>query len=178
MILDLSFSFAVLLLIFTIGGITLKLADFYGERKKGYLSFIFAGFAAVCLGIILSISPTSAAIFFGIMIGVTVAGKLDNPNMVFGLFLTIGLAFLFGFQLPDIPLLILITLAALLDEIVHDTHILNGFLFRFFSYRMILKMMIVLLTVSTWIHYSLALEFFCFDISYDLTNLWIRQKIK
>ena len=63
---DLSFSIGVLILTFTLGGITLKLADFYGEQKKGYLSYVFAGFAAVCMSIIISVSPTSAAIFSGV----------------------------------------------------------------------------------------------------------------
>jgi hypothetical protein len=154
-------------------GISLKLADFYGEQKRGILAYAFAGLAAVCLSIIITVNSSHAAVFFGIIIGVTLAGKLDQLNMIFGLIFTILLAFLFGFQIPDIPLLIIITIAALLDEIGHGMKVVKGFFSQFFRYRMILKVIIIILTISIRIHYSLAIGFFCFDLSYDLVNMWI-----
>lgn len=173
-----SFSITGLLLVFTTAGITLKLADFYGEQKQGALSYAFAGLAAVCISIIVTLNSSYAAVFFGIIIGVTLAGKLDQLNMIFGLICTIVLAFLFGFQIPDIPLLIIITIAALLDEISHGVKVVKGFVFQFFRYRMILKTIIIILAISMRIHYSLAIGFFCFDLSYDLVNMWISSTIK
>lgn len=162
---------------FTTAGITLKLADFYGEQKQRTLSYAFAGLAAVCISIIITVNSSYAAVFVGIMIGVTLAGKLDQFNMIFGLIFTIVLAFLFGFQIPDISLLIIITIAALLDEIGHGVKNVKGFLLQFFRYRMILKAIIIILAILTRIQYSLAIGFFCFDLSYDLVNIWISSKL-
>jgi hypothetical protein len=154
-------------------GITLKFADYFGEQKRSNLAYVFAGLAAVCLSVIVTVNSSYAAIFFGIMLGVTLAGKLDQLNMVFGVILTIVLAFFFGFQIPDISLLIISSIAALLDEIGHGVKGVPPFLLQFFRYRMILKVIIILLAISMWIHYYLAVGFFCFDLSYDLVNLWI-----
>jgi len=160
-----------LILVFTLSGINLKLADFYGERGGGYLRHVFAAIAAVCMGLLISGDSPSSSIVLGIIIGVTLAGKLDKPNMMIGLALTLATATILGFSLPDFPLLIAITIASLIDEVGHDKIASRGILTRFFHFRMALKIVIIFLTVLTWVDVLHALGFFCFDLSYDVTSI-------
>ena len=162
-----------LLLIFTLGGISLKLADHYGEQARDYLSYFFAAAAAICMGLLISDNPYSSSIMLGIIVGVILAGKVDRLNMMIGLGLTLTTAAMLGFSLPDFPLLMVVAVASLIDETGHDRSASKGILAKFFRFRMALKTIIVLLTVLGWVDVVHALGFFCFDVSYDITDLWI-----
>lgn len=164
----------VLILAFTISGITLKLADIYGERGRGY---VFAAVSAAFMGIIISDSPISSSIILGIIIGVALARKIDQPNLIFGLGLTLATAIIFGFNFPDLPLLATVSVAALIDEVGHDKITSRDILEKFFRFRMALKAAMVILTILRWIDIVYAIGFFCFDISYDLTHIIFRKRL-
>lgn len=160
-----------LILTYALGGITLKLADFYGEKGESYLRYVFAAASAICMGLLISDNPTSSSIVLGIVIGVILAGKLNQPNMVFGLCLTLVTTIVLGFTLPHIPLLAVVAVASVVDEVGHDRLAVRGCFASFFRFRVVLKATMVLLVVLMWVDGVDALGFFCFDLSYDVTDI-------
>ena len=158
----------VLLLTFTLAGISLKLADNYGASARGYLS---AAVSAVCMGFLIADNSSSSSIVLGIMIGVTLAGKLDQLNLIFGLCATLISAAVLGFSVPNLPLLAIVLVAALLDEVGHEKVKSPGILATFFHFRMVLKAVVASLALLMWIDLFHAVGFFCFDVAYDATNI-------
>lgn len=165
----------VLIIAFIIGGVNLKLADFYERKSRGY---IFAAISAVSMGLLISDSSTSSSIVLGIVLGVALAGKIDQPNLVMGLGLTLAIAIIMGFSIPDLPLIAVITGTVLIDEIGHDRITSGSTLANFFRFRSTLKTTIIILTILRQINIIHAVGFFCFDIPYDVTNFILTYKAK
>ena len=160
----------VLLLIFALGGVTLKLADFYGERGSRF-GYIFAAVSAMCMGLLISDNPASSSIILGIIVGVVVAGKVNRLSMLSGLCLVLTAAIILGFAPPRIQLLAAVAVAAVLDEVGHDRFTVRGGIAFFFRFRAILKVTMLLLVALMWVDLVNALGFFCFDISYDVMDI-------
>ena len=163
-----------LILVFTLSGISLKLADIYGERGRGY---VFSVVSAVGMGTLISDSPLSSSMVLGIIVGVVLAGKVDRPNLVVGLGLTLVVSAVLGFNIPDFALLAIIALAALIDEVGHDRVTSRGILGKFFRIRMVLKAVVVVLTVLGLIDVIHCAGFLSFDVVYEVTNtVWFCGK--
>ena len=157
----------VLVLAFIVGGITLKLADLYAHRSRG---FVFAAISALCLGFLISANSVSSAIVLGIILAVTVAGKIDQLNLLIGLGFTVVIAIILGFSFPDLPLLAVVTLSALIDEVGHEKITARRYS-GFFRFRMTLKIIMIMLAISMQINLIYTLGFLCFDFSYDALTL-------
>lgn len=169
----------ILILAFILSGVDLKLADLYDRKRRGY---IFATLSAIFMGFLISGSSYSSSIMLGIILGVTLAGKVDQPNLMMGLGLTLATAITVGllysgFIVPDLFLLALVTGTALIDEAGHDKITSGRILKVFFRFRMTLKITIILMTILTQtdIFHAIdiidAIGFFCFDLSYDIVNV-------
>ena len=162
----------ILILAFTLGGADLKLADLYDQKCRGY---IFATISAISMGLLISDSSYSSSIVLGIILGVALAGKVDQPNLIMGLGLTLATAIIVGlyngFIVPDLLLLVLVTVTVLIDEAGHDKITSGSILKGFFRFRMTLKTAIILLTILTKIDIINAIGFFCFDLSYDIISI-------
>lgn len=168
----------VLILANTICGISLKLADFFGEEDSSYFKYFFAMISGILMGLLISESPISSSIMLGIIAGVSIARKLDRLNMILGIIITLITATILGFNLPNIPVLFVITLASLIDEMGHDK-IVTGFIIgRFFQFRMTLKILIFFLTILARVDVKYALGFFCFDLSYDSLSFLLTYKFQ
>lgn len=128
------------------------------------------------MGLLISDSSISSSIVLGIIVGVTLAGKIDQLNLMIGLGLSLTMAVLLGFNSPEIPLLAVIAAASLKDEVGHDRFASRRILTRFFHFRMVLKTTMILLAVLNWIDLVHMLGFFCFDLSYDITELLLRRR--
>jgi len=76
-----------------------------------------------------------------------------------------------GFSLPSFPLLIVVAVASLIDEVGHDRFASGGVLIWFFRFRIVLKVVVVFLTVLSWVDMVNSLGFFCFDLSYDVMDV-------
>jgi len=163
----LELSIALLLFIFTLGGISLKLADNYGNDAKGYIAATISG---VCMGVLISDSPSSSSIVLGIIVGVTLAGKVDQLNLFLGLVLTLITAITLGFSTPDISLLTMIAVATVIDEVGHNKLASKGIFGKFFQFRMFLKITMVLLVVLNLMRLVYALSFLSFDVAYEITD--------
>lgn len=171
-----------LILTYLISGISLKLADIYGERGKGYIPAIIS---AITMGILISDSPSSASIILGIILGVAFAGKIDQLNLKIGLGITLATAiiieFIFGFTIPNLPLLAIVTGGALIDEKGHDRLGSKKITGTFFRFRMTLKTFIIILAFlkgfsPVGIDAVYAVSFLCFDIAYDVIGIIFDSK--
>ena len=168
-----------ILLLFIGGGATLKLADFYGEKDLASPSYIFSIISAFFLGLLISESAYTSAIILGIILGVTFSGKVDKFNLAVGLFTTIATAFIFGFKLPALHLLIPFSIASLIDEIGHERYCKkNIFVKHFFRFRLSLKSVAILSTLFSALPIIYSSGLICFDLSYDLVGWLVEKKVR
>ena len=174
----LSLTKGILVLLFTLSGVSLKLADFYGEQDRSYLGYVAAIITAGCMGLLISDSPIASSVVLGIIIGVILAGKLDRRNLMFGLCLTLVTSVILGFDYPDLRLLAIIGVASWVDEVTHDRFASRrGMSTRLFRFRIGLKIVLIVLTVLNWVEIVYTIGFFCFDVSYDVTGVLLEKRV-
>lgn len=166
----------LLIVIFIIGGITLKLADVSGEEGNNILQYVSAIIAALSFGLLISDSSTSSSIILGIIVGVSVSKKVNRPNLVLGLVLTLLIASALGFKSPVLPLLVTVSLLVIMDEICHDKFKdKKSILTNFFHIRPLLKLTMILLAIASLVDAIYAVGFLSFDFAYDTTD-WLINK--
>lgn len=169
----------LLLTAFTLSGITLKASDFLGERGNTPISYLSAAVSAFIFGLLMSESAFSSSLILGIVIGVTLSQKVDRPNMLFGLILTLMVAFYFELKTPIPWLLLVVALFTFIDEIGHGKlSRKKGFSAFFFRYRMSLKLAMIILTSISLVQVIHLIGFLCFDLSYDLMNHLLTNILK
>ena len=163
----------MVIIIYTLAGLTLKLSDFYGEHRTGYVPYFITLISAFFFVLLMIESEYSSAIIIGIIVGVLLSGKVNRPNLVFGLTLIISLSLLMGFVFPN-QIVILISIFAFTDEVFHEK-INNRFkiLKAFFQFRPVLKIAIASFFLLKWLPLTYLIGFFCFDLSYDLTSTFL-----
>ena len=155
---------------YILAGFSLKLTDFLGENRKGYTPYLITLFTSFLFALLISESDYSSAIAIGIIVGVFLSGKVNTPNLIIGLILTIIFSILLGFDFPN-QIVIPISIFAFIDEIVHEKFKSQSKnLKHFLRYRPILKIAIVLFFLLNWLPLMYFIGFFCFDLSYDLTS--------
>ena len=161
-----------MLFLFAFGGISLKIADYSGERSSRSRSLLSASIAALIFGLLLSHSPVSSSIILGIIIGVLFSGKIDQLNLTVGLALTVLIAFLLTFQFPVLWLLSIVSVFSFIDEFLHDRYSSKNKLFaKVLVLRPFLKLTFLLLATLSMIEVRYLVGFFSFDLSYDLTSM-------
>jgi len=159
------------LIICPLAGATLKLADTMSEQQSNSSRcFLTSGISGFLIGSLISFDAYSSAMFSGIVIGVILAGKVDRPCLGFGLIVTALTAWLLGLRMPVMLPLLFIVLASLADEMGHDRYLGTGRFHRFFEYRCILKLAIILLWLLRIIPLHSLSMFFLFDLAYDLSS--------
>jgi hypothetical protein len=167
-----------LLLAYTVSGISLKLADYYGERSNSPVAFTLATLAALCMGMLISSNPVSSSIVIGIVVGVILSRKVNRPNLIYGLILTLITALVFSISLPNPWLLVSVAVSSLIDEFGHERYSGGeGMLTWFFKLRSSLKALMALSAILSLVNMINVLGFFFFDISYDLTS-WLIGRLK
>ncbi len=163
-------------IIFILAGFSLKLTDFLGEHRKGYIPYLITLFSAFFFTLLINESEYSSAIAIGIIVGVFLSGKVNKPNLIVGLILTVIFSLLLGFTFPN-QIVIPISIFAFIDEIVHEK-IENQFknLKHFLQFRPILKTGIIMFFLLNWLPLMYFIGFFCFDLSYDLTSVVVLKE--
>jgi len=160
----------MVIIIYVLAGFTLKLTDFYGEHRTGYLPYLITLLSASLFTLLISESEYSSAIAIGIIVGVLLSGKINRPNLIFGLLLIISLSLLLGFVIPN-QIVFLISVFAFIDEVFHEKFKNRSKILRtFFQFRPVLKISIALFFLLKWLPLTHLIGFFCFDLSYDLTS--------
>ena len=159
------------ILIFSVSGVTLKLADHWGELEHKLPAYFTAILTAGFFGWLASQNPLNGALIFGLLLGVIVAQKVDRGNLGVGVVATVLFAILFNAPLPSLWLIVGVACAAALDEIGHDrTTNIDKWYVAVFRFRPILKLVVISLGILTWIPYHIILNVLGFDLAYELTN--------
>jgi hypothetical protein len=159
-----------LIIVFCLAGFFLKTADFLGEKGFKVKAFLASGLSALLFWVLLKANSETATLILSITVGCVLALKVDRPNLVFGVGFLAFLAFIFGFCLPIFWLLVLLTAVTVLDEFTHEK--LKNMFFRF---RGFLKTVVVILAFLGFLSYLNALGFIIFDLTYDLTDVWLKR---
>jgi len=162
-----------------LAGATLKLADQTGEDRHNKAGYLSAAIAGTLLGSIISYGPEEASIVIGIIIGVSLARKIDRPNLLLGLIITVTTAYILGFETPRLWLLLLVSALSLVDEFGHDRlGAKTSSLGVFFRYRVSLKVALLFAAAASIVSDTAAIGFLGFDSAYDATNWLLSRKKK
>jgi len=168
----------LLLLLSSLSGFSLKLADIHSERQPNMTSYTIAGATAVLFSLLIADNPSTSTLTLGIMIGVTLAAKVNQKSLIFGGAATMLIAFIIGIATPIAWMLITVAALTWIDEIGHDKHETNtGFPSLFFRYRLTLKLGVLILTATGHLNAVHAASFYGFDITYDITGWRLAQAI-
>ena len=150
--------------------------EFYDEgvySKK--IALLFVAICSIFISLLSAIDKYSMAIFFAIIFGVAIGGKIDNIAFKTGAVLTLFLAFLikslfFYTNIIDFAyfvfgvLLIMCILDEELDQLGHKRNI------KIFKTRPFMKIAMILLWLAQNIAFIYVLAFFAFDIAYGFAK--------
>lgn len=167
-----------MLLTFSLAGATLKLSDHFGEKGGGIHPYLTAGLSGVAFGLLIARDEFSSSLVIGIIVGVTVAAKVNRPNLIFGALVTFLSSLLMGYEQPVLWLLLAVSFSSFIDEVGHDRFGSGeGFMSIFFRYRSALKIVVAMLAASSLLPYPQAIGFFCFDVSYDVVGWLLKPRL-
>lgn len=161
----------MIFVVFAGAGVTLKLADYLGEKEQSLQAYVSAIFSGALLGTLMQVGVEESSYVSGIVLGVALSGKINRPNLLVGLLTVIISALISGLALPIAWLFAVVALLSFFDEVSHDRLAgrteLAGLLVR---YRVGLKIGTILLAISGLVSVTTAVGFLCFDLSYDATS--------
>ncbi len=161
----------LILAAFAASGGALKTADVLGERDGRGCAVLAAAAAALLFGVLMTESAVSASIILGLLLGVTASRKVDRPNLVVGLTVTVVVALLLGVQPPQLGLVVVVAVTSAVDEWGHDARAgTSGAVAFFFRHRCALKLVMSLLAVLGGIPILYLMGFLAFDVAYDLVH--------
>ena len=141
-------------------------------------NLLFASIFGILCGIASAIATVSDAgaayVFIAILIGNLIALKVDGIHHIITLIVFICICLMLG--IPDLSIVVLLIciLAALGDEVGHETIsgiTDNRFLNLFFEYRFVMKIVIFLLAVSGAFSIFVFVYFILFEISYESAGI-------
>ncbi len=124
---------------------------------------------------IATVSDVGAAyIFIAILIGNLIALKVDGIHHIITLIVFVVVCLIFG--VPDLSLIVLLIciIAALSDEIGHETISKvtdNGFINLFFEYRFVMKIVIFLLAIFGAFNVLVFIYFILFEVAYEIAGI-------
>ena len=168
-------SYIILAILFILSGFSMKLSDDFFDEKH---DLKFASIFAVLCGIASAVAAVSdvgaAYIFIAILIGNLIALKVDGIHHIITLAIFVLVCFIYG--IPDLSLIVLLIciIAALSDEIGHETisNVTdNGFLNLFFEYRFVMKLAIFILAFSGAFDVLVFIYFIMFEVSYEFAGI-------
>ena len=169
----------ILALLFFLSGFFMKISDdIYDVDGNLITASVFSIICAITCGLA-SVSDVGAAyIFIAILIGNLLAFKVDGLHHLLCLILFIAICLIFGIPQISIFILIICIVAALLDEIGHETIsglTDNRFLNLFFEYRFVMKIIILVLAIGGVFDISVFVCFILFEIGYELAGILYKK---
>ena len=169
----------ILALLFFMSGFFMKVSDdLYDVKHEVISASVFSIICAVTCALA-TVSDTGAAyIFIAILIGNLIAFKVDGLHHVLCLILFVIICL--GFGIPQINLFILLIciVAAILDEIGHESIpdlTDNRFFNLFFEYRFVMKIIILVLAVGGVFDIWVFVYFILFEIAYVLAGILYKK---
>ena len=163
-------NYIILALLFFLSGFFMKYSDdLYDVDHNIKFASIFGILCGLTSAIATCNYVGAVYIFIAIIIGNLIALKIDGIHHIISLIVFV--LFCLIFQLPDFNLIILIVciLAALGDEIGHETisNVSNNtFLNIFFEYRFLMKLVVFLLGIFNVIDIGVFILFILFELAY------------
>jgi hypothetical protein len=143
--------------------------DFFDEKENLKFASIFGVLCGLTTAIAAVNDVGAAYIFIAIPIGNLLALKVDGIHHIITLLIFVVVCLIYG--IPDLNLIVLLicVLAALSDEIGHETisNVTdNGFLNLFFEYRFVMKIVIFLLAICGAFNIVVFIFFILFEVGY------------
>ena len=138
----------------------------------------FASIFGILCGLASAVATVSdigaAYVFIAILIGNLIALKVDGVHHIITLIVFVVVCLIFG--IPDLSLIVLLIciLAALSDEIGHETISKvtdNQFINLFFEYRFVMKIVIFLLAIFGAFDVLVFICFILFEVAYEMAGI-------
>lgn len=163
-------SYIILAFLFLLSGFFMKYSDdFFDENHDLVFATVFGILCAITSAAATIYSVEAAYIFIAILIGNLLVFKVDGIHHIFTLILFLVILLICGIPELSIIVLLICTLAAIADEVGHESIprvTENKFLNLFFEYRCVMKVVILLLAVYGVFSIWLFLCFISFEIAY------------
>ncbi len=141
-------------------------------------NLLFASVFGVLCGITSAVATVSdvgaAYIFIAILIGNLLALKVDGVHHIITLIVFVVICLICGVPALNYIVLLVCILAALGDEVGHETISKitdNKFLNLFFEYRFVMKVVILLLAVSGIFNVWVFVCFILFELAYTFAGI-------
>jgi len=160
------------ILAFALLGGGIKLVDdiFDKSLAKRWLALLLVPYLGILWAITMALNSAAASILAAILIAAVLKGKINNIGHQIGLLTILVILFFSGFvQFLWIPLIV-ISLAAIADEIGHDFvekhKKINKVVSYFFKYRFAMKLAVFLFALFNYFGWIFFFAFMAFDIAY------------
>lgn len=153
----------------------MKYSDDLLDANNNLLFASIFGVLCAIASAIATISDIGAAyVFISILIGNLIALKIDGIHHIITLLVFVILCLIYG--IPDLNIIILLIciIAALSDEIGHETISRvtdNVFANLFFEYRFVMKIVIFLLAIFGAFDILIFIYFIFFEVAYEIAGL-------
>lgn len=153
----------------------MKYSDDLLDANNNLLFASIFGVLCAIASAIATISDIGAAyVFISILIGNLIALKIDGIHHIITLLVFVIICLIYG--IPDLNIIILLIciIAALSDEIGHETISRvtdNVFANLFFEYRFVMKIVIFLLAIFGAFDILIFIYFIFFEVAYEIAGL-------
>lgn len=168
-------SYILLAILFFLSGFFMKYSDdLFDENDDVKMASVFGILCGIASGIAAVWDVGAAYIIISIPIGNLLALKIDGIHHVITLIVFIIILLIGGIPELSLVVLLICTLAALSDEIGHETISKvtdNVFLNLFFEYRFVMKIVIFLLAIYGVFDILIFLCFIAFELAYVLAEI-------
>jgi hypothetical protein len=143
------------------------------SKKKAHVAVVLC---ILLMGYLMLMDGPSMMIFFGMIVALIFAKKIDNPAFIAGTAGVLPVPFLFNMSLNIelLPLSILI-LTGIADEKGNDfadNKKIKGIIGKFFDYRCMMKVGVLGLCVFGFFSFIYCIAFMLFDIAYYAVKVY------
>jgi len=172
---------AALVASYTYTGGAIKFLDDVIDKKLRFtgrlpLCLVLASGVALLAGVWTALDSYSAAVVLGLVVGLALAGKVNNRYFLSIALITLLIAAILGFNpyslIPIFPTLIVLAATALADETIHSFSkaVRHPVARLMLLHRPAMKIAVILLPLFGLFTFTHTLAFWCFDLSYDLVD--------
>ena len=169
-------NYIILALLFFASGFFMKISDDCYDVKHDLISAsVFSVLCALTCGLAAISDVGADYIFIAILIGNLLAFKVDGLHHVLCMIIFVIICLAFGIPNINLFILLICVVAALVDEIGHETIpkvTENKFINLFFEYRFIMKLVIFALAVGGVFSIWVFVYFILFEIAYELAGIF------
>ncbi len=168
-------SYILLAILFILSGFFMKYSDdLFDVNHDLRLASVFGILCGLASGIATIWDAGAAYVFISILIGNLIVLKVDGIHHIVALVVFVIVCLIGGIPNLSLVVLLICTLAAISDEVGHDTisnFTDNVFLNQFFEYRFVMKIVIFLLAICGAFDICVFLCFMMFEITYEASGI-------